>query len=139
MLDLDHPDTPPTFAISREGDAILSIAKRMTLVSTEAKQALLSRSIAHFAKMRSITIEHWGESKPKLDAIDLLQHDLQRLALQNSTNDFVNDWRGKLCTVCGASITNLEKYSDMLYCPKCLDVIDGGRDAVDQAFGLICI
>ena len=139
MLDLDHPDTPPTFAIAREDDAILSIAKRMTLVSTDTKRELLRSSVPHFDAMRSITSEHWGQSKAMIDAIDLLQSDLQRLAMLPSTNDFVTDWRGKLCTVCGDAITNLETYNDMLYCSTCLKLIDDGRDAVDQAFGLWCI
>lgn len=139
MLDLDHPDTPPTFAISREDDAILSIAKRMTLVSTENKAQLLAQAIPHFAAMRSITIDHWGESKPMLDAIDLLEADLRRLAGLESGNDYVTDWRGKHCTVCSSAITNLESHKDMLYCPECLKVIGDGRYAVDQAFGLWCI
>lgn len=139
MLDLDHPDTPPTFAISREDDAILSIAKRMTLVSTEAKIELLAQAGPHFATLRSITIDHWGKSKPMLDAIDLLESDLRRLAGLESKNDYVTDWRGKHCTVCSSAITNLESYEDMLYCPTCVKVIDDGRDAVDQAFGLWCI
>lgn len=139
MLDLNHPDTPPTFAIAREDDAILSIAKRMTLISTEAKRELLVRASTHFAKMRKITADHWGESKQMLDAIDVLESDLRRLAALESKNDFVTDWRGKHCTVCTAAITNLEAYNDMLYCPNCLKVIDEGRNAVDQAFGLWCI
>ena len=139
MLDLNHPDTPLTFAIAREDGAILSIAKRMTLISTEAKRELLDRALAHFAKMRTITVEHWGRSKPKLDAIDVLESDLRRLAALESTNNFVIDWKGKHCTVCSAAITNLEGYNDMLYCATCLKVIDAGRNAVDQAFGLWCI
>ena len=139
MLDLDHPDTPPTFAISRDDDAILSIAKQMTLVSTEVKRELLAKASPHFAKMRSITIDHWGESKPMLEAIDLLESDLRRLAELVSANDFVTDWRGKFCIVCSTGITNLESYEDMLYCPQCLKVIGDGRNAVDRAFGLWCI
>lgn len=139
MLDLDHPDTPPTFAISREDCAILSIAKRMTLVSTEAKQALFVQAATHFAVMRSITIDRWGKSKPMLDAIDVLESDLQRLAGLESKNDFLKDWRGECCTVCSSAITNLESHKDMLYCPTCLGVIDAGRYAVDRAFGLWCI
>ena len=139
MLDLNHPDTPPTFAIAREDDAILSIAKRMTLISTEAKRELLNRALAHFAKMRTITVDHWGGSKPMLDAIDVLESDLRRLTSLESTNNFVTDWKGKHCTVCSAAITNLEAYNDMLYCPTCLKVIDAGRNAVDEAFGLWCI
>ncbi len=91
MLDLDRPDTPPTFAISREDDAILSIAKRMTLVSTEAKRPLLAKAAVHFANMRSITIKHWGESRAMLETIELLQSDLHRLAGLASVNDFVSD------------------------------------------------
>ncbi|MBL8814561.1 MAG: hypothetical protein JNL58_00930 [Planctomyces sp.] len=139
MLDLNHPDTPPTFAISRENDAILSIAKRMTLISTEAKRELLDRALVHFAKMRLITMDHWSGSKPMLDTIDVLEADLRQLAALESKNNFVTDWKGKYCTACSAAITNLEAYNDMLYCPECLKVIDAGRNAVDQAFGLWCI
>ena len=136
MLDLEHPNTPHILAISREDDAILSIAKRMTLVSTDAKQHLLETSLTHFESMRSVTTNHWGASKAKLDAINLLQSNLQHLAALDSENDFATDWQGKTCTVCSNAITNLKGYKDMIYCPQCLKTIEGGRRAVDKAFGL---
>lgn len=125
--------------MAREDDAILSIAKRMTLVNTDQKIQLLEQSKKHFAEMKSILAQGWGKSKTKIAAIELLEQELAALAALPSTNDFVTDWRGKQCSVCGNAITNLEQYRDMLYCPKCLDVLSKGRDAVDQAFGLWCI
>ena len=139
MLDLDHPDTPHTFAIAREDDAVLSIVKRMTLVSTNAKDALLDRAHEHLNAMRKIVNDHWNANPEKLDAIDTLEADVTRLARLESANDYVDNWKGKVCTVCNDKITHLKGYSDMVYCPTCIRQVDDGRGAVDQAFGLWCI
>lgn len=125
--------------MAREDDAILSIAKRMTLVTTDQKKQLLEQSRMHFAEMRSILAQGWGRSRKKAAAIELLEHELAVLSALPSTNNFEKDWRGKQCSVCENAITNLEHYPDMLYCPKCLELISKGRDAVAQAFGLWCI
>ena len=138
MLDPDHPDTPNTFAIAREDDAVLSIVKRMTLVSTNAKDALLERAREHLNAMRKIVNDHWKADPDKLNAIDALEASVTRLATLESANDFANDWKGKVCTICNDRITNPKRY-DMVYCPTCIRQVDDGRDAVDQAFGLWCI
>src|SRR5438093_8508367 len=80
MLDLNHPQTKFKFAIAREDDAVLSIAKRMTLVRTEEKRALLVRAQEHITKMRQILVEGWRNSQEKSAAIDLLQKQIQILA-----------------------------------------------------------
>lgn len=139
MLDLDHPETKFIFAIAREDDAILSIAKRMTLVSTEEKADLLIQGRKHIANMRDILVEGWKKSRKKSAAIDLLSKNLEEFALVESTNDFVDDWKGKICSVCCSEITNLEGYEDMTYCSTCLDKFGPGREAVDKAFGLMFI
>jgi hypothetical protein len=139
MLDLNHPQTKFTFAIAGEDGIVLSVAKRMTLVDTAAKSLLLPRAHEATKKMREICIEGWGNKQKKLDAIELVHNQITEFAAVHSTNDFVTDWQGKLCTVCESEITNLEKYDDMLYCPKCLDCIAEGRRAVDHAFGLWAI
>lgn len=136
MLDLDHPLSRFIFAVAREDDAILSIAKRMTLVSTAAKSALLTSARPHFARMRELQVEGWGESSEQTAAIDFLEQQLAHLASIPSENDFYPDWQGKTCTVCSHQIENLKGYSDMIYCRKCLALIDPGREAVDEAFGL---
>ena len=139
MLDLNHPMTKFTFAIAREDDRILSIAKRMTLVDTDAKTLLLPGAHEAAKKMTEICVSAWGNKRDKLDAIQLLHRQITEFAAIPSANCFVSDWQGKLCTVCGSEITSLPNYEDMIYCPKCLDYIDDGRRAVDQAFGLWCI
>lgn len=139
MLDLDHPLSRYVIAVAREDDAILSIAKRMTLVSTEAKRELLVSSQPHFARMRELQREGWGTSAEQTAAIDLLQQQLTTLAAIPSANDFYPAWQGKTCTVCNRPIENLKGYADMVYCRGCIQYIDTGRQAVDQAFGLFAI
>ncbi|MET1079030.1 MAG: hypothetical protein ABWY06_13530 [Pseudomonas sp.] len=139
MLDLNHPETKYTFAISGQDDAILSIAKRMTLVDTAAKKLLLPRAHEATSKMRQICIAGWGKRQGKLEAIDLLHLQIAELAATPSLNNYVTDWQDKVCTVCQSSITNLENYKDMCYCQKCLELIAGGRHAVNVAFALWCI
>ena len=139
MLDLNHPQTKFVFAIARADDALLSIAKQMTLVDNPTKQLLLPRAHEAILMMRDCCLEGWGKKQKKLDAIDLLHKRITEFAVIPSTNDYVTDWRGKNCTICESPITNLEKYDDMLYCPKCLDLIADGRRAVYAAFGLWCI
>lgn len=137
--DLSHPGSRNIIAISREDDAILSIAKRMTLVSTIEKVELLSRAMTHISKMRRIQLGYWGESAEKSAAIDLLAKQLAELAAVESRNDFAADWRGKICTACGAEISNLEGYEDMICCSPCLNLVFTGRMAVHDAFFLWCI
>lgn len=139
MLDLDHPDTKFIFAIAREDDAILAIAKRMTLVSTAEKAELLKEGRKHVSNMREILVQGWKKSPEKTAAIELLAKQLEEYAAIESTNAFVDDWEGKICTVCDTQITNLEGYEDMIYCPTCLDTFSTGRGAVDRAFGLMYI
>lgn len=111
----------------------------MTLVDTATKQTLLPDAHVAISRMREFSIEGWERKQDKLDAIDLLHQRITEFAAIPSTNDFMPDWRGKVCSVCKSEITNLEKHSAMLYCPKCLDAINDGRRAVDLAFGLWCI
>ena len=139
MLDLNHPETKYIFAIAHQDDAILSIAKRMTLVDTETKQLLLPSAHGAISKMRQICIEGWKRRKDKMEALDLLHSQLSELAAIPSVNDYVTEWRDKNCTACGSKITSLESYKDMCYCPTCLKVIEAGRRGVDMAFGLWCI
>lgn len=139
MLDLNHPDTPYIFAISSEDDALLSIVKRMTLVSTSEKMLLLQRATDHLQAMREITLGYWGSSQSRIEAIDLLASQIETLSAIESQNDFVSDWQGKVCTVCDDRIHNLEQWRDMLYCPTCIKLVDEGRQAVSNAFGLWCI
>ncbi len=42
-------------------------------------------------------------------------------------------------TACNDKITHLKGYSDTVYCPTCIKLVDNGRNVVDQAFGLWCI
>jgi hypothetical protein len=136
MLDLNHPQTKFVFAISREDDRILSIAKKMTLISTEQKREQLKLAGKHFENMRSIMREGWKESRTKELAIAELEKQLAELASTESSNEFLTDWQGKICTVCQTEITDLKGYADMVYCDQCLQTIDSGRRAVDKAFGL---
>lgn len=139
MLDLNHPQTPFIFAMAREDDAVLSLAKKMTLVSTAEKAELFQKCQKHFSEMRKICSEGFKKSKKKSKTIDQLASEVKVLATTESTNDFLESWRGACCSVCGSEITDLEGYPDMIYCRTCLRVIDRGRAAVDQAFDLFCI
>ena len=139
MLDLNHPQTKFIFAMAGEVGIVVSVAKRMTLVDTAAKSLLLPRAHEATKRMREICIEGWGNKKYKLKAIELLHLQITEFSAIHSTNNFVVDWLAKTCTVCESQITNLEEYDDMLYCPKCLDYISGGRRAVDQKFSLTYI
>ena len=139
MLDLNHPQTPFIFAMAREDDAILSLAKKMTLVDTARKKELLETSLRHSAEMKKICDEGFKKTKKKHKAIELLESEITTLALVESTNDFLISWQGAECSVCKSEITNLEGYPDMIYCRTCLGIIDKGRSAVDSAFDLCCI
>ncbi|AFY72183.1 hypothetical protein Syn7502_00008 [Synechococcus sp. PCC 7502] len=136
MLDLNEPLTKFIFAISGQNDAILSICKRMTLVDTEHKRKLLLQAETHLTEMRSITIKGWGNSSEKIDAIDRLQECLISFVAIPSDNNFIHEWVGKHCTVCGGAIEDLAGYADMVYCRRCITHFDAGRKAIDQVFGL---
>jgi hypothetical protein len=139
MLDLNHPLTKFVFAIANEDGKILSIAKKMTLSSNAVKTGQLVIALDHLQNMRQILAEGWGESKKKAKAIIKLEAEMRHLSGIESTNDFLTDWHGRICTVCKTEIQNLDGYPDMVYCRTCIKVIDSGRDAVHRAFGLWCI
>lgn len=139
MLDLNHPQSKFIIAISHEDGMILSIAKRMTLISTEKKREQLALARKHFENMRSIMRDGWKKSRNKERAIAKLETQLAQLATTESTNDFLMNWQNKLCTVCHNEITNLEGYPDMIYCRQCVKTIASGREAVAEAFGLWAI
>jgi hypothetical protein len=139
MLDLNHPMTEHIFAASRHDDAILSIAKRMTLVPTEERDALLCRSREHFASLRKLNQEHFEHSDFIASAIDELESGCEKIASLVSTEDHT-DGCGS-CPVCSTVITNLKDYQDMTYCGKCLGLISAQRAALDslKGFGLFAI
>ena len=89
MLDLNHPQTKFVFAIARADDALLSIAKQMTLVDNPTKQLLLPRAHEAILMMRDCCLEGWGKKQKKLDAIDLLHKRITEFAAVPSTNDYV--------------------------------------------------
>lgn len=139
MLNLDHPDTDFTLAVAHAADAVLSIAKRMTLVGSPAKVELLSRALLALDGMERTSQQRWPDDGEKLRSIVQLRHEIRELAALVSSNDYLIDAQGKICTVCGAEITCLPGYLEMTYCQPCLGTTDGGRHAVDRAFGLWCI
>jgi hypothetical protein len=139
MLNLDHPDTDATLAIAHADVAVLSIAKRMTLVGASQKAALLESALLALDGMERVSRQKWGNDQPKLSAIEQLRLEMRALAALDSSNDFSIDAQGKTCSVCSSAITSLPGFLEMTYCPHCLRTIRGGRHAVDRAFGLWAI
>ena len=86
MLDLNHPETPHTFAIAGKTSQILAVARRMTLVDWESKQILRLDADDLFEEMRKIVKTGFADSAEKLNAIDHFQQQLTILANYPSTN-----------------------------------------------------
>jgi hypothetical protein len=80
MLDLNHPDTPITFAVAAEHGKVLHYAKRMTLVSTQERQQILDEALNACSTIRVITKQRWGNAKNKNKSIELLEANLRELA-----------------------------------------------------------
>jgi hypothetical protein len=139
VLDPDHPDTDATIAIAHADDAVLAIAKRMTLVSSPEKPALLDAALRALDEMERIARRQWNGDAARRSAIDLLRDDIRALAALESRNDFVADPHGKVCTVCASAITSLPGYPNMTYCAGCLQRVARGREAVSRAFHLWAI
>ena len=134
MLDLDHPDTPHTFAIARADDALLALAKRMTMASTEDRKVLLKQARTHLQDMRKTVFGHWNGCSSKLQAIAELQEGLTRLSAIESDDDTdIN--RNRVCAACKNRIVQQE----LAYCPSCIEEVASGRQAISEAFGLWCI
>lgn len=139
MLDLNHPDTPITFAVAAEHGKVLHYAKRMTLVSTQERQRLLDEALNACATIRDITKQRWGNARNKVKSVELLETNLRELASTQSTNDYADSWEGCNCDVCDSLIEDLPGYPDMVYCRTCIAVVRPGLDAVDRSYGLWCI
>src|SRR4051794_34233099 len=89
MLDLDHPDTDFTLAVARADDAVLSLAKRMTLVSTSEKAALLDQALVALDEIARIARQRWSDDRKKISAIEELREGMRALAALDSSNDFL--------------------------------------------------
>jgi hypothetical protein len=139
LSDLDDPMSKAILAAARHDDAILHIAKRMTLVPTEARAKLLERCQEHLSALRTLNDEHFRASTFIASSIDALERGLASIAVLKSLEDH-SDGSGN-CPVCGTRITHLKDYTDMIYCGKCLDHISEPRQNFDslEGFGLCCI
>ena len=134
MLDPNDPELEKLFAVSGCEGSLVWLAKRMTLVDTDRKQALMQEADVALARMRTLSEEHWPGDEGKLRAVAALEDGLRRLAELPSKNDFLMHWHNKRCTVCRGRIQDPPRQPDMVYCPTCLRTIDEGRRAIAEAF-----
>ena len=139
MLDLDFPQSKHVFQAAKLEDKILAHTKKMTLLPTPQRIELLKMVEDVCNEMRILNRDHFGCSEYIQDAINELVAGCKSIAHGESDKD-LTDGSGQ-CDVCGAKITNLGEYEDMIYCGNCLDAISNARSKLEgvEGFGTFAI
>ena len=116
-------------------NAILFLARQMTLATTEQRASLLQECAAAFAAMRQAAELAWPKDSSKNSAVDLLEQRIKELAHTPSQNDFLKTWGGKRCTVCETPITAPKGLQRLAYCPHCISGVQDARTALKAVVG----
>jgi hypothetical protein len=116
-------------------NAILFLARQMTLATTEQRASLLVECEAAFAAMRQAALLAWPEDSSRNSAVDLLEERVKELAHTPSQNDFLKTWGGKRCTVCGTKIAAPKAVLRLAYCPHCISGVHDARIALKAVVG----
>jgi hypothetical protein len=133
LRDLNNPKNQATFAAAREGDAILSFAKLMTLLPTPQRLQVLARIAVPIRRLRKLNHDHFGDSPTIESAISDLEAGCRTIAAFQSSESRL-DGQGA-CPVCSSAITHNTKWYDMTYCNKCLDPIMDARECLASTNG----
>jgi hypothetical protein len=132
MLNRNHPQTKWIFAASRHDDAVLTLAKLMTLLPTIERQQLLGRIARHIERLHRLNREHFNASAFIERAISDLESACRSIANLQSGESRL-DGRGT-CPVCSSAITDLPDHDDV-YCARCLDIVSDARRRLDSSEG----
>lgn len=132
MLDLKNPQSMRIIEASRADDAILELAKLMTLLPTAQRQQVLVRIAEPIEKLHRLNREHFGNSDFIEKAITDLEIGCKTIASLESTESRL-DGIG-VCPVCGTDIGGLRKHSAP-YCGKCLAAISDARERIESENG----
>ena len=133
MLDLDHPQTNWIFEASGLEGAVLTRAKKMTLVPTCERKDLLDEVFIFCDDMKILNKKHFSNSNFINEAVDELYKACTDIANIDASKD-MTDGTGN-CEVCNTRITNLKGYSDMIYCDTCLTKTDVSRGKLESSEG----
>jgi hypothetical protein len=106
MLNLDHPHSKHVFAAARLEDAVLDLAKLMTLVPSTRRRELLEECQQTLGKMRTLNSEHFESSVFISAAISELDESLAQMAELKNGSIIEDRSAGEgCCAACGAKIT----------------------------------
>ncbi len=142
MLDLDHPMTQHRFAAARIDDRLLTLAKLMTLTSTEERQRLLGVCDKPVRSLRLLNEEHFGASSFIAEAITEIERALDGLAALKTNPLDGTAYATITCPICGTSLTRHHapfmpqperRWS--IYCNACLKAISPARQKLDGPDG----
>src|SRR5215212_4788898 len=104
MLDLNHPMTRWTFAASREKDAVLSLAKLMTLLPTAQRQQVFKRLRRHIQRLQRLNEKYFENSPFIIRALEDLEAGCKTIAGFECTESRL-DGEGS-CPICRSAISD---------------------------------
>lgn len=132
MLDLNHPQTPYTFAASTQLGIILEQCELMTLWDARRRQFCMANVRPALAALRWLAHEWFADSPRLPDALADLECRVEQLAglLPHGSRE----WGGRAseCPVCGATATGPSEYNSISYCSPCMDLITPAKMRVES-------
>ena len=137
MLDLNHPHTRYVFAASGADDALLNLAKAITLELREGRITLLQKCDPYFEMLVANAghMERGAEFEP---VVADFRASMKKLAELNVVLDAPARESGEPCPVC-EDVTAAIPGTAENYCATCIDVISKSRARVDRFFGFWAI
>ena len=133
LSDIDSPQSQAIFKASGLEDAILTRAKKMTLLPAEQREKLLNECEEKLIELEKICNESFNGNKNILGAINIYRDGLKKIATTKAKLDLTSGVGN--CEVCGNKITSHTDYPDMIYCQQCLNYISEARRRLESPEG----
>ena len=142
MLELDHPMTAHRFAAARADDRLLTLARHMTLTSTQERQQIFEACRQPLDELRRLNDEHFGAFAFTVEAVTELEQALNMLAEMETSPRDGTAYAIVSCPVCGALLTHAHapympeperRWS--VYCSACLKPSSPARRKLDSSEG----
>ena len=124
---LDDPNAVPIFAAAKWMDIIFTIAKKMTLLPTNARAVLHMETKVALRELLRINTESFDESSIITSGIDDLEKGLYRLAYLGDSS--ISEGNGEKCSFCE---TPLYTESPVIrFCPHCLEEVSSALQRLE--------
>ena len=124
----------PIFEVAGCDTALLFLARKMTLVNTAKRSALLAEATTPLNEMQRLVETTWPGDTVRASAVRGIEEQLTALAGVRSENDFLINWGAKRCTVCDRLIGAPKGMPHLACCAGCLAPFQEARKVLRDSF-----